>query len=62
MNTEQIVKVSLAALIILGYGVVLVTYMVWGPTEPNRALDALIGGLSSGYLLVMSSLFGSSKT
>jgi hypothetical protein len=59
MTTEQIVKLSIAGLIILGYGVVLVTYMVWGPVEPNRALDALIGGLSSGYLLVLQNLFGS---
>lgn len=62
MSTEQIVRISLAGLIILGYGIVLVAYMVWGPAEPNRALDALIGGLSSGYLLVMQSLFGSNRT
>lgn len=59
MATEQIVKLSIAALIILGYGIVLSVYMVWGPTEANRALDALIGGLSSGYLLVLQNLFGS---
>lgn len=59
MNTEQIVKLVVACLIVAGYGVVLCVYMLWGPTEANRAVDALIGGLSAGYLLVLQNMFGS---
>jgi hypothetical protein len=59
MNTEQIVKLAIACLIVAGYGVVLCVYMLWGPTEANRAVDALIGGLSAGYLMVLQNMFGS---
>ncbi len=62
MNTEQIFKLVHATIITLGYGVVLIVYMLWGPTEPNRALDALVGGLSSGYLIVLNSIYGSKSS
>jgi hypothetical protein len=57
MSTELIFKLAIAALIVVGYGVVLIVYIIWGPELPNRALDALLGGLSSGYLLVLNGLF-----
>lgn len=58
MSTEQIVKIVIACLIVVGYGVVLCVYMLWGPPEVNRAVDALIGGLSAGYLMVLQNMFG----
>lgn len=61
MNTEALVKVSIAALIILGYGAIVIVYMVWGPVEPNRTLDTLLGAITSGYLIVLQSLFGKSS-
>lgn len=62
MNTEAIVKLVVAVLIVAGYGVVLCVYMLWGPTEPNRAVDALIGGLSAGYLMVLQNMYGGNKS
>jgi hypothetical protein len=59
MAPELLFKMSIAALIVIGYGAVLIVYIVWGPELPNRALDALLGGLSSGYLLVLNGLFNS---
>jgi len=59
MNTDAIFKLVHATIITLGYGAILIVYMIWGPTEANRALDALLGGLSSGYLIVLNSLYGS---
>lgn len=58
MTTDQIVKLAIACLIVLGYGTVLIVYMIWGPVEANRAVDALIGGLSAGYLMVLQNMFG----
>lgn len=58
MNTDAIFKLVHATIITLGYGCVLIVYMMWGPIEANRALDALLGGLSSGYLIVLNSLYG----
>lgn len=60
-STEFIFKLSIATIIILGYGGVLITYMIWGPAEGNRTLDTLMGGLSAGYLMVLTNMFGSKQ-
>ena len=57
MGTDRIFQLIVAAIVVLGYGGVLIGYMLWGPSEANRALDALLGALSSGYLIVLTGLF-----
>ena len=59
MNTEQIVKLSMAALIICGYGIIIICYMWLAPPD-NKTLDAVITGLTTGYLLVLQGIFGRS--
>ena len=59
MSTEMIFRLSLASVVTLGYGLILIVYMIWGPIEANRALDTLLGGLSSGYLMVLGSIYKS---
>lgn len=57
MNTEQIVKMSLAAMIITGYGAVFIVYMLYAPPD-NETMKSLMSGLTGGYLLVLGAIFG----
>lgn len=59
MSTEQIVKYALAALLIMGYAGVFVAY-IWAPhgsMADDKVVAALIGALTSGYLLAVQSVF-----
>jgi hypothetical protein len=59
VSTDAIFRLVHATIITLGYGAILIVYMIYGPADANRALDALLGGLSSGYLIVLNSIYGS---
>jgi hypothetical protein len=59
MSTEQVVKYSVAALLIVGYAAVFIAY-IWAPhgsVADDKVVAALIGALTSGYLLAVQSVF-----
>lgn len=61
MSTETIIKYSLAALLIIGYAGVFIAY-IWAPhgsMADDKVVAALIGALTSGYLLAVQSIFKS---
>lgn len=57
MNTEQIVKMAMAAMVISGYGAVFIVYMLFAPAD-NETMKSLMSGLTGGYLLVLGAIFG----
>lgn len=59
MSTEAIVKYALAVCLILGYAAVVIAY-IWAPhgsMADDKVVAALIGALTSGYLLAVQSVF-----
>lgn len=57
MSTEAIVKMSLAGMIILGYGIIFIVFMIWAPPE-NETIKAMMAGLTGGYLASIGFIFG----
>jgi hypothetical protein len=61
VSTEQIVRMSLSGLMIIGYAVVLIAY-IWAPpgsVADDKVAASLVGALTAGYLLAINSIFGS---
>lgn len=57
MSTESIVKMSLAAMIILGYGIIFIVFMLWAPQD-SETLKSMMSGLTGGYLAALGFIFG----
>lgn len=57
MTPLQIARVILSAIVVLGFGGVLIAWMVWPPTAHSDVLSALVGALAAGYGQVISSWF-----
>lgn len=61
MNTETVVKYAVAAVLIIGYAAVVIAY-IWAPhgsVGDDKVVAALIGALTSGYLLAVQTIFRS---
>lgn len=60
MNAETTARMIITAIVVLGFGGVLIAWIIWPPTEGTNStiLAGLAGVLGSGYLLVLNYWFG----
>ncbi len=61
MTTRDIAILILSAIIVFGFGGVLVAWMVFPPAEQSNMLSALTGSLGAGYLQVINYWFSKPK-
>lgn len=57
MSTELIARLAISALVIVGFGGVLIAWMIWPPKQDSTMLASMVGALVSGYALVLTSWF-----
>jgi hypothetical protein len=62
MNTDKLAQIIISAIVVLGFGGVLVAWMVAPPHtgEGSNLLTALTTALGTGYLQVINFWFGAS--
>jgi hypothetical protein len=63
MSTDKLAQVIISAIVVLGFGGVLVAWMIWPPQtkESIGLLSGLTGALGTGYVTVINFWFGSSR-
>ncbi len=59
MNPQEIARLALSVVVVMGFGVVLLGWMIWTPTETSSVgvLAGLTGSLGTGYVQVLSYWF-----
>jgi hypothetical protein len=60
MTTEKTAQIILSSIIVLGFGGVLIAWMLYPPHEQSNIMSALTGALAAGYLQVINYWFGAS--
>lgn len=57
MTPIETSRVILSSIVVLGFGGVLIAWMIWPPTAHSDVLSALVGALGAGYLQVLNYWF-----
>jgi hypothetical protein len=62
MSTDKLAQVIISAIVVLGFGGVLVAWMIWPPqaAASSNLLSGLTGALGAGYIQVINFWFGAS--
>lgn len=58
MSPEMTARVIITAIVVLGFGGVLIAWIIWPPAAHSDILSGLAGVLGSGHLLVLNHWFG----
>jgi VIT1/CCC1 family predicted Fe2+/Mn2+ transporter len=61
MSADRLAILILSAIVVLGFGGVLIAWMVFPPKTDSNLLSALTGALAAGYLQVINYWFRSNK-
>ena len=61
MSTDKLAILIMSAIIVLGFGGVLIAWMVYPPRADSTLLAGLTGALAAGYLQVINYWFRSNK-
>ncbi|WP_157783649.1 hypothetical protein [Bradyrhizobium liaoningense] len=58
MSPETTARMIITAIVVLGFGGVLIAWIIFPPATHSDILSGLAGVLGSGYLLVLNHWFG----
>ena len=61
MSADKTTMLALSAIVILGFGGVLVVWMIYPPKADSNLLAGLTGALAAGYLQVINHWFTKPK-
>lgn len=61
MSPDKIPMLVISAIVVLGFGGVLIAWMIFPPKESSNLLTALVTALGAGYLQVINYWFTKPK-
>jgi hypothetical protein len=61
MESDKIAMLVLSGIVVLGFGSVLIAWMIFPPQSNSNLLSAMVGSLAAGYMQVISYWFSKAR-